>query len=116
MQIYFRPKQLLASILTIYIQIFQADHGDAFVTGIAADSTSYRPEYFVEASRIASEVGLPGFGANECRVLRGLTGAADKAQQEQKVCSFALFIATIASQIYYYCCCRRRRRRRFVVV
>jgi hypothetical protein len=100
-QIFFYPKQLLANILTIYVQIFQADLSNDFVKGIAADVSSYRPEYFVEALRIAAELGLPGFSANACTALRQLAEAANVAHQEQSVRPFALLLAIFVAAFLF---------------
>lgn len=88
MQVNFHPKELLSSILRVYLHLRAGDRAGRFVAAIAADGRSYRPEHFLEAWRIASEVGLPALDAVRTG---GLQALADDVQR-------AALAATAADQ------------------
>jgi Ubiquitin elongating factor core len=75
----FHPKELLSSILRIYLHLHAGDRDGRFVAAIAADGRSYRPEHFSEAWRIASELGLPAFDANLTNRLQQLADGVQHA-------------------------------------
>jgi Ubiquitin elongating factor core len=79
MQVNFNPKALLSSILRIYLHVRSGDSDGRFVSAIAADGRSYRPEHFTEAWRIASELGLPAFDSNMTVQLQQLGDAVQHA-------------------------------------
>lgn len=83
-QVNFDPKKLLASILQLYLNAYDADRGGAFAAAVAADGRSYRPENFTEALRIATELGLPGFGANHCSKLKMLAAAVQREKADEE--------------------------------
>lgn len=52
------PKELLATISDVYVQIYAADKDKAFIAAIAADGRSYRDDVMVEAANIVIVLGL----------------------------------------------------------
>ena len=52
------PKELLSMITEIYLNLFNADKDEVFVTAIAADGRSYKDEVFVETSNVLRQLGL----------------------------------------------------------
>lgn len=59
---HFNPKQLLAFICQIYLNMAAADKQGVFAAAIAADERSYRPEMFAEAAMVLRQFGLMGEG------------------------------------------------------
>ena len=63
------PKELLATIADIYVQIYAADKEKVFIGAIAADGRSYRDEVMIEAAnvlrglRLRSEAHVDAFQA-----------------------------------------------------
>ena len=52
------PKELLSMIADVYLNLFAADVGGAFVAAIAADGRSYRDEVFTETATVLRALGL----------------------------------------------------------
>ena len=48
----FRPRELLHSIMRVYLQLARADRKGVFARAIAEDARSYTPEMFPEAARV----------------------------------------------------------------
>jgi hypothetical protein len=89
MQYDFNPRKLLSRILTVFLNLRSGDETGSFVTAVAEDIRSYRPENFTEASRIAAEVGLPDIDAAGLARLEQLAEnvmeAAERVQQDDEV-------------------------------
>lgn len=49
---HWRPKELLASICSIYVHLNRADARGVFAAAIAADGRCYRPDMFPEAAQV----------------------------------------------------------------
>ena len=47
----FRPKDLLLSIIKVYLHVFAADRSDSFSRAIAEDERSYTVQMFPEAQK-----------------------------------------------------------------
>ena len=70
------PPEMLGQIVTLYLNLFDADAGGAFVNAIVADGRSYRHEVLVEAALILKQLGTKSVGeiskfellAEKCRV------------------------------------------------
>lgn len=83
----FNPKELLVSILEIYLHLASAGGGDdAFVAAIAADGMSYRDEMFHEALGVVEQFQL--LPPNEIALLESLAervrvAASEGAKEEE---------------------------------
>ena len=70
------PPEMLGQIVTLYLNLFDADAEGAFVNAIVADGRSYRHEVLVEAALILKQLGTKSVGeiskfellAEKCRV------------------------------------------------
>lgn len=54
------PKELLAQICRIYLNVHRADTQSVFATAIADDARSYRPQMFAEAAHVLRQFQLVG--------------------------------------------------------
>ena len=70
------PPEMLGQIVTLYLNLFDADAEGAFVNAIVADGRSYRHEVLIEAALILKQLGTKSVGeiskfellAEKCRV------------------------------------------------
>eukprot|EP00878_Enallax_costatus_P013480 GHUV01014095.1.p1 GENE.GHUV01014095.1~~GHUV01014095.1.p1 ORF type:complete len:229 (+),score=76.95 GHUV01014095.1:855-1541(+) len=77
---HFNPKQLLALICQIHLNIAAADKQGVFAQAIAADERSYRPEMFSEAALVLRQFGL--MGELQIQQLEYLAGRVAQAAAE----------------------------------
>lgn len=84
-QLGFNPKELLASILMVFINLGTNDKDGAFVGAVARDGRSYRPENFSEAVIVAKGVGLPDFTMAHIESLQLLSEQAAQAFAQQQI-------------------------------
>lgn len=55
---YFKPKELLTTICSIYLHLARSDTKGVFTAAIAADARSYRQDMFAEAALVLRQFGL----------------------------------------------------------
>lgn len=81
------PKELLAQICRVYLNMYKKDKQGVFAAAVAADERSYRPQMFAEAANVLRQFQLMGEG--EIQMLESLAGqvaqAAVEGQQEEEI-------------------------------
>jgi len=56
------PKELLAQICRVYLNMYKKDKQGVFAAAVAADERSYRPQMFAEAANVLRQFQLMGEG------------------------------------------------------
>jgi ubiquitin conjugation factor E4 B len=54
----FKPKELLAQICSVYLNMDRGDTKGVFAAAVAADKRSYRSQMFPEAANVLRQFGL----------------------------------------------------------
>jgi len=76
----FRPEELLASVVKLYLNLFHADREGALVKAIVSEGRSFRPTLFAEAEAVIRDRGI--VGSEELHGFAALARAVEEAGRE----------------------------------